>query len=721
MFDNARWIAKKNTHGINTYAGFFKSFDLKEKVKHATVQISAHNHFKLFVNKQQVSGIVTPAPSVANHRKLYLTYDITPHLKIGKNLFEVITLYLGGSGQNYVNTHPGMIFQAVITLEEVNYIISSDTTWKTYDHIPYIDHAPFRENRKVSVVEHYDARIKPNESAATEAVLSKLETMNIILDLQKIKEGEVHTTLVPRCIHTSKEVTVFDLGRIATASIKFTLAGHKDHRLIFRYSEDLEGHRVKHNVANEVSENYTDVYIMDDTAIQSHIADFTYKSFRYFEIEGYGEPIDENSLEVVIASTGIKRIGSVYSKSYPILNKLFDVAIRTHLNNTQGLLSDCPHREQAQYLGDSLLQYETLATNFTGTIELIEKVLLDFKDIRTVHGTFPYVAPTNYEEPTHQLRITEYDLYYMMLLHSLYELTSDAKRIEPYISVAMEIIRQYASQIDNTGLIKKDDGWHISDWPYPSVDHESDYLTVQNLLFIQALDALMKLPNSTLLPREELQAIKTEHVKNVREKLMSNGLLVDCLGSLNKHQGVNALGVQAGVFKNEEIDHVLNHIVSMNFSSSVILGRSVLRTLFDHRRTEDALAYIFDHDKGWGTMLRAGANTLWEGFDDIESHSHAWNSYPVRMVQEYLAGIKIKSINQGQIDLHPQFASRINDIEATIITSKGIVSFGYIIKKEYICFRGTLPEGLNATLHYKNQTINLINTRIDVVLPYLEG
>ena len=35
----------------------------------------------------------------------------------------------------------------------------------------------------------------------------------------------------------------------------------------------------------------------------------------------------------------------------------------TQKNNILGLLVDCPHREQAQYLGDSALQAESIIYN----------------------------------------------------------------------------------------------------------------------------------------------------------------------------------------------------------------------------------------------------------------------------------------------------------------------------------------------------------------------
>ena len=57
-------------------AGFFKYVNLEDEVVNAMIHLSAHNHFKLYINKELVSGLVTPAPSSVYKDKLYLSYDI---------------------------------------------------------------------------------------------------------------------------------------------------------------------------------------------------------------------------------------------------------------------------------------------------------------------------------------------------------------------------------------------------------------------------------------------------------------------------------------------------------------------------------------------------------------------------------------------------------------------------------------------------------------------
>lgn len=49
--------------------------------------------------------------------------------------------------------------------------------------------------------------------------------------------------------------------------------------------------------------------------------------------------------------------------------------------------TDCPHREQSQYLADSDLQAESFIYSFTESF-VLEKVLFNFKDAQNDDGTY---------------------------------------------------------------------------------------------------------------------------------------------------------------------------------------------------------------------------------------------------------------------------------------------------------------------------------------------
>ena len=86
--------------------------------------------------------------------------------------------------------------------------------------------------------------------------------------------------------------------------------------------------------------------------------DFSFKAFRYVEVTGYPQPIEEGQSRICSAGTAMARTGH-FRCSSEFLNKLYDVCLQTRRNNVLGQVVDCPHREQAQYLADTDLQAET--------------------------------------------------------------------------------------------------------------------------------------------------------------------------------------------------------------------------------------------------------------------------------------------------------------------------------------------------------------------------
>src|SRR5690606_9817802 len=147
-------------------------------------------------------------------------------------------------------------------------------------------------------------------------------------------------------------------------------------------------------------------------------------------------------------------------------------------NNALGQLVDCPHREQAQYIADTDLQAESLLYNFNA-LTMLEKTLSDFADAQLEDGTFPFVAPTNYEQSDFHIQITEWDLHYGTLLWKLYNASGERRLLETYYGPLRRMVDYFLSKRHpEVGLVPLDKGWHISDWPYPTVEHEGEFLTV---------------------------------------------------------------------------------------------------------------------------------------------------------------------------------------------------------------------------------------------------
>lgn len=699
MFKQSKWLWKTKEIKENSYGWFFKDIKIKDDFIDAVIQISAHNHFKLFINQECVSGFVTPAPSRVHAHKLFVSYDIKPYLKKGVNQIEVVVLYLGGHGQNYVNGVPGFILEGYVKTKIKTIKINSDKTWKTYDQIPYIDGMEFQQKRHITPVECYDDTIELDRSKVKEViVLNGYKTYQ----KQEIPEGDIFECIEPKPVLKKDDVWVYDMGRIISGFVNIEALSQKNVELTIRYSEDLDNDRVKHNVANEYSDTYMDIIKLKANKRLNHQPDFTYKAFRYFEVVGKLDQLDYMDVKGVQAGTYINLEGSLSVEGDPYFNRLFEMFKHTQKNNILGQLVDCPHREQAQYLGDSLLQSLAISYNIVERRSLISKVLDDFMDAQYPDGTFPFVSPGNTDIDDFSLKIPEYDLYFIELVYQRYQLDYDLNIINKYQGAMIRLINHYLSKIDkHLKVVKKNKEWHISDWPYPKVDESKNYLTYENMLFYRVMSLYINMFDH----QDTTEYFKTfldNFRLNIIKVFKHDGLFVDSHQSKSKHQGIQAFALLNGFFEAHEVNDVLDYIIAQGFDSSIIFGRYVVEALFEFDRFDDAYTYMFEKDKGWGNIIKNGSLTMWEGFDDVESHSHAWGLYPVYFIQKYVLGIKTIDNDLSKIKIEPFFYNHIKEMSGSIVLNNGVLKVALKIVKDKLTIDLDLPKTVSVIFKYKH-------------------
>ncbi|MFD0670909.1 family 78 glycoside hydrolase catalytic domain [Cohnella sp. GCM10027633] len=686
----AAWIWKQDGVIANDFAYFRKAFELSEAPALAKIYVSAHHHYQLFVNGTRVGGLLSPAPSEPAKSKLYLGYEVTGLLGAGENCIAAAVHYIGGGGQNYVDGQPGLILQAEWrTADGETGRLVTDESWKALSRTPYENGAAYQQNRRVSAIEAYDSRLEPDgwretgfdDSSWSSAVLSPVQALEWRLRPQTIPEGYAEEEIVPvPCGVQRVGWQVFDAGKIVSGWAKLELRGVKDAVVRMRYSEDLlENGEVKHNVANEDSETYYDEYTSKGSPIERWEPDFSYKAFRYVEVTGCPVWLEPEQAIVVSAHTALD-YGASFECSEPLLNRIYEACIQTQKNNALGQLTDCPHREQAQYLADSDMQAETLGYGFDSHRMLL-KVLADFSDAQEEDGRFPFVFPTNTE--SFGLRIPEWDLHFVTLLWKMYEIFDDRLALSEYFNAAETMARYYLGRIDETGLVPKyasdDEGWHISDWPYPDIDHSGPYLTVHNLKLAHALDLLSRI--AALIGKEAEHVRYAEASADLRAAVRRHlydaerGCFADSYGSAESHQGTNVVGFQYGALDDGEREALLQRIEEGGLGCRTLLALNLFRVLFENGRGETAFRLLNRTEfPGWGHMIDKGSRTTWEGFDDIESHSHAWNAYPARLFLQYLAGIAPASPGFKTIRIRPTIPEGLAYVRSSIETVRGTIS-----------------------------------------------
>ncbi|OMF32270.1 alpha-L-rhamnosidase [Paenibacillus sp. FSL H8-0548] len=690
----SEWIWRSRRIRINDFSYFRKEFKAAGELVSAQLYVSAHHYVQVYINGVRIGGYGTPAPTNPWKRKLFMEHDISDQLQTGTNCITADAHYLGGGGQNYVDGLPGFRLELHLAYADgKKRIVKSDTSWTTLVDMPHRIGTLYQQNRRVSAIEDYDAR-KWDEAwryagwnstlPTAKAKKARIGKEEWPMARQAIPEGAIGEELPLRKLelhagswNETDRPQVFDAGVIVSGWPKLRLKGIEGVTVRMRYSEDLDDWgRVKHNVCNEDSDHYYDQYTMRGDTLEEWQPDFSYKAFRYVEITGYPLSIEtENELIVCLAYTDIDYTGG-FRCSDDHLNSLYEACIRTQKNNTLGQTVDCPHREQAQYIADTDLQAETLFYNFNA-LTVIEKTLSDFADAQLEDGTFPFVAPSNYDNPDFTLQIPEWDLHYATLLWKLYETSGNGSLLHTYHAPLRRMVDYFISRLDPAiGLVPLDKGWHISDWPYPSVDHEGEFLTVQQIKLLQAIRIVAE--TAAFVGETELSASYRQSAEQLASNILKHlydqplGRVKDCYRSKRAHQGVTAIALYADVIPSSDREKAIAFVADMPWECRTVLSLPLLRMLFENDREAEAFAILNRREyPGWGYMIAQGARTMWEGWEDIESHSHAWNGYPARLLQEYVVGIQSEAPGFRKAVIRPYFPDSLTFAEAKVWTVQG--------------------------------------------------
>ena len=157
----------------------------------------------------------------------------------------------------------------------------------------------------------------------------------------------------------------------------------------------------------------------------------------------------------------------------------------------------------------------------------------------------------------------------------------------------------------------------------------------------------------------------------------------------------------------------VSHLENTPWESSTLLTLNVLQALFRNGRTEAAYRMLTaDEERGWGVMIKKGYGTMWEGFSDIESHSHAWNAYPARILAEYLVGIRCAEPGFARVELKPCFPAELNHLSATVNTPQGKLAVKWDRSEFGIALKLDVPYGINVDVYapVQNGTHSFVRT-----------
>lgn len=655
----------KKEHWICGGAGceaplFRRSFwlDRTERFQSARLEICGLGYFLFYINGKRISdqelmpamtdyasvlGCETTYPvweERSAHRCRYLSFDLLPYLKAGEN---VLAVRLGNGWYHqteriaegkFVFGLPKLWFELTLTdADGRQEWIESDrqTLW----------HPGGLLKNNLFLGEVRDLRKEPEGWQYPGADLSgwkpaqPVHAPETLLEEQTCPPDRVIRKLYPILIGEYDGRKIYDCRENIAGRVVLSCLGKKGECITVRHAEELAADGTLDFESAGGSDQLQQDHYICDGRIQTLHPLFCWHGFRYFETEGSCEVLCVEVIHTDVAVT------SSFSCSDPVLNWLYEVYIRTQLDNYHGCIpSDCPHRERLGYTGDGQLTAET-AMLLLDAKELYRKWYQDILDSQGKEtGHIPHTAPFlgggggpgGWGCAVYQVPLAWAKIY-----------GDDSLLVQGYDAILRWF--DYMDAHSEKGLVVREEegGWCLGDWCFPASEEKEQLpeAFINTFYYLHGLQEMMQISEKM---NNKLPIRFAEREKNVKNAFLDAYFDPETGDFCEGRAAGNAYGLALGLGDERTKKHLVEKYEALGrFDTGIFSTSMLLEQLFSigagdlavRLLTNDSEAASFAH------MKRNGATTLWERWDGRESHNHPMFGACVRLLFTQILGIRM--------------------------------------------------------------------------------
>ncbi|RYY09180.1 MAG: alpha-rhamnosidase, partial [Cytophagaceae bacterium] len=352
------WISDTRDVALRPAPYFRTTFEVPGALKAARAYIAVAGLYELYINGRKVGNHrLDPMYTRFDRRTLYVTYDVTPYLRPGKNAVGVL---LGNGWYNHQSTavwyfheapwrnRPAFCLDLRLTRPDgTATTITSGTNWKT-------SLGPLLFN-SIYTAEHYDARraqpgwntVAFHDSLWQPAMPRAAPSGHIVAQaLPPIRNVEaVPTQSLAKLNDTTY---VFDLGRNIAGVSELRAQGPAGTVLRLKHGErrypnghvDQSNINVHYRPTDKSDPFQTDIFTLGGRGEETFMPLFNYKGFQYVEVTS-SRPValTAGSLTGYFMHSDVPPVGRV-SSSNPTLNKIWQATNNSYLSNLFGYPTD---------------------------------------------------------------------------------------------------------------------------------------------------------------------------------------------------------------------------------------------------------------------------------------------------------------------------------------------------------------------------------------------
>ncbi len=713
-----------------------KAFVLEAEPEEALAYVNVVGYYELYVNGRKAgSDVLSPAVSDYRARSFYVTYDIKPLLRKGRNC---VGIWLGRGGyapdRLGVRPHgPAVRFQCDIVTGGRSVPVVTDESWK-WSGSPYVTLGPWQWDQYGG--ERYDARLDNPAWSSADYDDSSWEGVEVIPSVG----GRAQRQLCPlnRIGKRMPAVACKDLGG-GRYEVDFgtNLSGWMrmqmpplaaGQRVVIHYADQqytspmpetmprgVDRHGSDETFATPQGKfryqtfHQADEFISAGRSSEEFCSKFNYHGFRYAVIEGLPTKPRLEGMEALLIESDLESVGS-FACSNELFNRIYALNLWTiRCLNLGGYMVDCPHRERMGY-GDGQVSAESCLMNFRMP-NFYAKWLGDWRDGQDPNtGDLPHVAPSNPGGGGPGWGGLLVALAWRTYLYNgdrqvLEDCYDSMRRYVDYLESRCkdDILRAYGGQWDFIGdWVPPERGMDTTNWP-PARANE----LFNNCYRVYLWELLGK--SAAALGRED-------EARRCRAKLNQiRPVIHQAFYDARKHtyvldeQAYQCFPLLTGIVPPSERDAVLRKLEDCillqrrGHLDAGMLGTYFLLQYLPTVQRDDLLFTISNQKTypGWGHMLEQGATTIWEQWNGYYSHIHSCFTSIAGWFQNNLGGIQPDAAAPGfkRIVIRPAVVGDLSWAKCSLRSAHGTINSHWTRKDGTFTLDITIPANTTATVY----------------------
>ena len=628
MTEQTRWIGSGQTNPSDNRLPpelFRRTFHLSELPVKALLTATAMGIYETEINGAKAGdAYFTPGYT---HYQTYVqeeSYDVTAMLQVGENRVDVTVAngwWLGtiGDKNNWYGDHRGVYAELRMAFADGReQVLGTDDAWRWTDDTP-TRYADFYNGEIIDARNADEGTWCWHKAVALEGALPE----------SKPHDGAMVRT-VERLQPVGVNGNIYDFGQNHAGLLTVTVRAERGTIIKVRHSEilDEKGGLFTANLRRAKQEL---ILTCGTDGEQTFAPRFTFMGFRYAEVTA-DRPCEIVRLESRVLSSDCRPLGD-FSCSNPLLNRLYKNVLWGQTSNFIDIPTDCPQRDERMgWTGDIAVFAETASINrdiHDFTRKWLRDLRLDQKDNGAIPVTVPEMAVY---QPEHRVfPIAIWGDAATMVPWAVYQAYGDLDLLrEQYASMrAWTMAELKTAAHGSTGWrqhLWNRNPFQYGDWCAPGESyykwiakgkHLSTCFMANSVSIMQkAASALGHVEDAEYFG-ETLECIRDAYTKaewlrkgRLRGDFASNyvcALYFDLLPEAHKPIAAARLA---------ELVRANDYKIMTGFAGTPY----ILFALADNGYVDDAFKLLLNEDcPGWLYTVKAGATTMWERWDALNT------------------------------------------------------------------------------------------------------